>query len=93
MAIAAGTLLTVGAGLYTASKQRKAGAKAARNSLAFQQEQAALLEEQKETILKLLDGLNDATTGNVKAGIKGLDINSMNYEATIRKLEQMKENK
>ena len=52
-----------------------------------------LSKEQKETILKLLDGLNDATVGNVRAGIKGLDINSMNYEATIRKLEQMKENK
>ena len=52
-----------------------------------------LSKEQKETILKLLDGLNDATVGNVRAGIKGLDINSMNYEATIRTLEQMKENK
>ena len=52
-----------------------------------------LSKDQKETILKLLDGLNDATVGNVRAGIKGLDINSMNYEATIRKLEQMKENK
>jgi|TARA_Y100000310_G_scaffold59727_1_gene55112 hypothetical protein len=49
-----------------------------------------LSEEQKETILDLLDGLNSATVGNVKAGIKGLDINSMNYEATVRKLEQMK---
>ena len=49
-----------------------------------------LSEKQKEKILGLLDGLNSATVGNVKAGIKGLDINSTNYEATIRKLESMK---
>ena len=49
-----------------------------------------LSEEQKEKILELLDGLNSATTGNVKAGIKNMSINSLNYQATIRKLEQIK---
>ena len=50
-----------------------------------------LSQEQKETILGLIDGMNSATVGNVKAGIEGLEINSLNYEATIRKLEQIKE--
>ena len=49
-----------------------------------------LSEEQKEKILGLTDGMNSATVGNVKAGIEGLEINSLNYEATIRKLEQIK---
>ena len=49
-----------------------------------------LSEEQKEKILELLDGLNSATTGNVKAGMKNMSINSLNYQATIRKLEQIK---
>ena len=48
-----------------------------------------LSEKQKETILGLLDGLNSATVGNVEAGLEGLDINSMNYEATVRKLQSM----
>ena len=50
-----------------------------------------LSEEQREEILGLLDGLNSATVGNVKAGMEGLEINSTNFEATIRKLEQIKE--
>ena len=50
-----------------------------------------LEDHQKETILGLLDGLNSATVGNVKAGLKDLSINSMNYEATIRKLQSIKE--
>ena len=48
-------------------------------------------EEKIEKILGLLDGLNSATVGNVKAGIESLEINSTNFEATIRKLEQIKE--
>ena len=50
-----------------------------------------LTDHQKESILGLLDGLNSATVGNVKAGLKDLSINSMNYEATIRKLQAIKE--
>ena len=50
-----------------------------------------LADHQKEIILGLLDGLNSATIGNVKAGMKDLSINSMNYEATIRKLQTIKE--
>ena len=50
-----------------------------------------LSNEQKETILGLIDGMNSATVGNVKAGMEGLEINSLNYDATIRKLEQIKE--
>ena len=50
-----------------------------------------LSEEQKEKILGLTDGMNSATVGNVKAGMEGLEINSLNYDATIRKLEQIKE--
>jgi len=50
-----------------------------------------LSDGQKEKILGLIDGMNSATVGNVKAGMEGLEINSLNYEATIRKLEQIKE--
>ena len=50
-----------------------------------------LSQDQKEKILGLIDGMNSATVGNVKAGIEGLEINSLNYDATIRKLEQIKE--
>ena len=50
-----------------------------------------LSDGQKEKILGLIDGMNSATAGNVKAGMEGLEINSLNYEATIRKLEQIKE--
>ena len=50
-----------------------------------------LSQEQKESILGLIDGMNSTTVGNVKAGMEGLEINSLNYEATIRKLEQIKE--
>ena len=48
-----------------------------------------LSDKQEETILGLIDGMNSLTIGNVKAGMKGLEINSLNYDATIRKLEQM----
>ena len=48
-----------------------------------------LSDDQKDKILALLDGLNSATVGNVKAKMEGLEINSTNYEATIRKLMQM----
>ena len=50
-----------------------------------------LSNEQEETILGLIDGMNSTTVGNVKAGMEGLEINSLNYDATIRKLEQIKE--
>ena len=52
-----------------------------------------LSDEQEETILGLIDGMNSSTIGNVKAGMKGLEINSLNYDATIRKLEQMQGDK
>ena len=50
-----------------------------------------LSEKQKEIILGLIDGMNSDTVENVKTGIESLEINSLNYEATIRKLEQIKE--
>ena len=50
-----------------------------------------LSEEQEESILSLLDGLDLKTNKTVKDGIKSMSINSMNYEATIRKLKTMKE--
>ena len=52
-----------------------------------------LSDKQEETILGLIDGMNSLTIGNVKAGMKGLEINSLNYDATIRKLEQMQGDK
>ena len=52
-----------------------------------------LSDSQEETILGLIDGMNSSTIGNVKAGMKGLEINSLNYDATIRKLEQMQGDK
>ena len=51
MPLGIGAIIGIGSALLGASsarKQRKAGAKAAANTLAFQQEQAALLEEQKD---------------------------------------------
>ena len=50
-----------------------------------------LSEEQEESILSLLDGLDLKTNKTVKDGIKSMSINSMNYEATIRKLKTIKE--
>ena len=52
-----------------------------------------LSDKQEERILGLIDGMNSLTIGNVKAGMKGLEINSLNYDATIRKLEQMQGDK
>ena len=50
-----------------------------------------LSEEQKEKIAIALDGIDHVTIGRVKEGMDNLSINSTNYEATIRKLEQIKE--
>ena len=50
-----------------------------------------LSEEQKEKIATALDGIDHVTIGKVKEGMDNLSINSANYEATIRKLEQIKE--
>ena len=50
-----------------------------------------LSEEQKEKIATALDGIDHVTIGKVKEGMDNLSINSTNYEATIRKLEQIKE--
>jgi len=50
-----------------------------------------LSEEQKEKIAIALDGIDHVTIGKVKEGMDNLSINSTNYEATIRKLEQIKE--
>tara|TARA_Y100000593_G_C4294172_1_gene329780 strand:+ start:884 stop:1483 length:600 start_codon:yes stop_codon:yes gene_type:complete len=49
-----------------------------------------LSEDQKESISKACDGVDHVTIGKVNEGIENLSINSMNYEATIRKLEQIK---
>ena len=49
-----------------------------------------LSEEQKEKIAIALDGIDHVTIGKVKEGMDNLSINSTNYEATIRKLEQIK---
>ena len=48
MAVATGTLVMAGVSLYSASKQRKAAAKSARNSLEFQKAQNEAMEEQKQ---------------------------------------------
>ena len=50
-----------------------------------------LSEKQRDSINKLLDGLDDSMVMKVKNGMKDLSINSTNYEATIRRLEQVKE--
>ena len=50
-----------------------------------------LSDEQKEKITNALDGIDHITIGKVKEGMDNLSINSTNYEATIRKLEQIKE--
>ena len=50
-----------------------------------------LSDEQKERITNALDGIDHITIGKVKEGMENLSINSTNYEATIRKLEQIKE--
>ena len=50
-----------------------------------------LSDEQKKKIGIALDGIDHVTIGKVKEGMDNLSINSTNYEATIRKLEQIKE--
>ena len=50
-----------------------------------------LSQEQKDTISKLLDGVESDMAEKVKVGITDLSVNSTNYEATIRRLEQIKE--
>jgi hypothetical protein len=95
MGIATGTLLSVGAGLWTASKNRKAGAKASRNSLAFQREQAALLEEQKDvyrnmTFTNSYENAQNSYAGlqtnfeNLAAGFKNPFANFKNARPTTK---------
>ena len=48
-----------------------------------------LSEEQKNSINRACDGIDHITIGKIAEGIENLSINSMNYEATVRKLEQM----
>ena len=50
-----------------------------------------LSDEQKEEINKACDGCKDVTVEAVTEGMKNLSINSTNYEATIKRLEQLKE--
>ena len=50
-----------------------------------------LSEEQREKLATALDGVDHVTIGKVKEGMDNLSINSTNYEATIRKLQQIKE--
>ena len=52
-----------------------------------------LSEEQKGAINELLVRLDDVTIDKVKEGMEDLSINSTNYNATIRKLEQMQGDK
>ena len=52
-----------------------------------------LSEEQKGAINELLVRLDDVTIDKVKEGMKDLSVNSTNYNATIRKLEQMQGDK
>ena len=50
-----------------------------------------LSKEQKDAISKLLDGVESDMVEKVKVGMTDLSVNSTNYEATIRRLEQIKE--
>ena len=50
-----------------------------------------LTKEQKASINKACDGIDHITIGKVVEGMENMSINSTNYEATIRKLEQIKE--
>ena len=50
-----------------------------------------LSDEQKKEINKACDGCKDVTMDAVMEGMKNLSINSTNYEATIKRLEQLKE--
>ena len=51
----------------------------------------ALSEHQKDSINELLNGLDESMVRKVMNGMRDLSINSTNYEATIRRLEQVKE--
>ena len=50
-----------------------------------------LSQEQKDAINGLLDGVDSKMVDKIKAGMEDLSINSINYKATIRRLEQIKE--
>lgn len=52
-----------------------------------------LSQDQKESISQALDGIDADTVKKVKQGIESLTINATNFEATIKKLNQMKEGK
>lgn len=52
-----------------------------------------LSEDQKEAINKLLVGIDVQTIKKVKDGLESMSINTTNYEATIRRLNKIKENK
>tara|TARA_R100000152_G_C6781873_1_gene217438 strand:+ start:2046 stop:2642 length:597 start_codon:yes stop_codon:yes gene_type:complete len=52
-----------------------------------------LSQDQKEFISQALDGIDADTVKKVKQGIESLTINATNFEATIKKLNQMKEGK
>ena len=49
-----------------------------------------LSQDQKEFISQALDGIDADTVKKVKQGIESLTINATNFEATIKKLNQMK---
>ena len=49
-----------------------------------------LTGDQKESINKACDGIDHITIGKVVEGMENMSINSLNYQATIRKLEQIK---
>ena len=50
-----------------------------------------LSEHQRDSINELLDGIDESMVRDVMNGMRDLSINSTNYAATIRKLEQVKE--
>ena len=50
-----------------------------------------LSQEQKDAINGLLDGVDSKMVDKIKTGMEDLSINSINYKATIRRLEQIKE--
>ena len=52
-----------------------------------------LSEEQKDAINELLARMDGEVVEKVKAGMEDLSVNSTNYNATIRKLEQMQGDK
>ena len=52
-----------------------------------------LKEDQVKSINDLLDSIGGDTANKVRTGMQDMSINSTNYEATIRKLEQMQGDK